>query len=519
MLRSSIPRVVAVVAVLAVISGSQAFAFFPLFGAIGEPEAADRKRSGVNTDRLLPHFTQSRANFVVRVNPRSEVLADPSVRDAVLAIVIASTKGMPGFPLEIDGTDETLSWVDGGQTITAYSMALQDLGGRSAEIESIARASGLLAADQLPLHLAAGRGDRMSRRDMRAILGALDSAGYSIGDKGLAVDSEGTPLKIYVQPAGDISRQQVSAMTAGFQVNARRMGVSMIVREVEGLKISSINTTDVLISIENADLHTSLMEWLPTFDTLEEVGEFISALPEQLSPKEQVTSLAMLDEYLTKTGYVVPIAMLPSRIDISTAEARLRKWKPIIAAWYLRDECEGATNLTYLGLLNGSYAFSNRMDPTVILLPREDGADPQAAIWADITQVEIAERGELVFGVPYVPEEDAAYVPYDAEAYQEELLEKTTVAIPVSREGEFLIIDNIGPYLQVIEAFDPDSRFSRMRYRGPDGELHDVRDDVVGEIRGRRLQHHDLAAPPIECLRVLAASPNALTYRPAIHLE
>lgn len=517
--RSALATALAAALTLAPLSGAQAFIFPFGFGGLPAgtyepqgkaaapkaepaPEPEARKSQRLRVDRLLPFFSASRGNLVVRINPDSEKMADPALRDAILALVMIGTRGVPKFPLDVQGADAPLVWAEPGRTLAAYDAAPQDFGGPAAEIVAIAEETGLVARNAPGLHREVAEGsaaDRAAmRRSLRSIYQRLQEAGYTLDDARRLVNSEGDAVTVYLRPAGVVSAAQVGALAA-IRSHADRLGISVVIQEQEALAYRSLVSTDVLVSVEGAD-RRSFVAWLEAFSFIDEIDAFIDALPSDPSPHQQVTSLALIDSYLAETGYALPIAVLPAGIDLSTTEARREFWKPMMAEAHVKAVCKHRRIEGY-GRGAAGLLHSDGFHPLVILLPADGGPDETFAIYASKDQIGIEDRGVLVF--------------------QRAAARDETIEVPVRRlgHGSLLIMEDRATYLQLVDEYRG-SRYhvATMEYRRADGvdpeKRYAIRDDAKGMIESRALRLHDMWDGVVACARTLAESDAPLVFGP-----
>ncbi len=500
-------------AILVALAASRAHAFFPFgFGGIpgGETEASNR----LDVDRLLPFFSASTANFVVRINPNSDRMADPVLRDATLAFITMATKGVPDYPLAMEGKGAALFWAEPGRTMTDYELAQADFGGPAEDVVAIAEKVGMIRKKTLDLHRDIAVGTMADRRTLRKIFQALNDSGYRSDEAGLRVDRDGEVVKIYLRPTTNLSPEQVGHMEA-IKSFGSHLGITFLFQTQEPLSEQALITTDALISVESADRQTSLEGWIGAFTLVDEIEAFIDALPSDLSASQQVTALALIDQFRVKSGYVVPLAVLPVDNDTSTVERRHGSWKPMLAESYLKGVCGGNWRLRGYGATEAGFFHIDPTHPLVILLPEDGGSIETFGIYASKDQVGIENRGVLVFDRAAAPEGEAPRV-----------FENSRLEVPVERLGvsNLLLMSDPSPYFRLVEEYDSSEFYpSEMEYRILDRMDSDKRrkipDDAQGVMETRSIRLHDVSANVVQCARALAESNASLEFGPASSLE
>lgn len=509
-LRPIVPVLLAAIFVSCTSSSVQAFLPFGFGGGPGgEAEASKR----LDVDRLLPFFSTSTINLVVRINPNSERMADPILRDATLAFITMATKGVPDYPLAIEEKGSALVWAEPGRTMTDYELAQADFGGPAEDVVEIAEKVGMVRKNALEFHRDIAVGTMADRRTLRKILQSLNDAGYRSDEAGLLVDRDGEAVKIYLRPTTNLSPEQVGRMEA-IKSFGRHLGITFLFQTQEPLSEQALITTDALISVESADRQTSLAGWISAFTLVDEIEAFVDALPSDLSPSQQITALALIDEFLVKSGYVIPLAVLPAGNDISTVERRHGSWKPMLAESYLKGVCDGNWRLRGYGATGAGLLHIDPTHPLVILLPEDGGSTETFGIYASKNQVGIENRGVLVFNRAAAPEGEAPRV-----------FENSRLEVPVERLGvsDLLLMSDPSPYFQLLEEYDAKFYLSEMEYRNLDGtdpdKRHEILDDAQGVIETRSIRLHDVSARVVQCARALAESAAPLDFGPASSLK
>lgn len=509
-LRSIFPLLLAAVLIASGSSPSHAFIPFSLGGTPGDETEAQKS---MDVDGLLPFFSTSAANLVVRINPNSDRMADPLLRDVTLALVTMATKGVPDYPLAIEGNGAALVWAEPGRTMTDYELAQADFGGPAEDVVAIAEKVGMIRKNALDLHRDIAVGTMADRRTLRTIFRALNDSGYRLDEAGLLADRDGDAVKIYLRPTTNLSPEQVGRMEA-IKSFGSLLGITFLFQTQEPLSEQALKTTDALISIESADRQTSLEGWISAFTLVDEVKAFIDALPSDLSPSQQITALALIDKFLLKSGYVIPLAVLPAGNDISTVERRHGSWKPLLAESYLRRVCDGNWRLRGYGATGVGYFHMDPTHPLVILLPEDGGSIETFGIYASKNQVGIENRGVLVFNRAAAPEGEAPRV-----------FENSRLEVLVERLGgsDLLLMSDPSPYFQLLEEYDAKFYLSEMEYRNLDGtdpdKRHEILDDAQGVIETRSIRRHDVSARVVQCARALAESAEPLEFGPASSLK
>lgn len=410
--------------------------------------ASNLSTPALETNPTIPFFENSSGVLVLRFNPDSEVVKRPAIRDALASTLLVGIKDETAFPRAFPGSSPPLELSAPAFTgpITEYDEALIDFGGPDRLIETLARTAGLAPGNEMtvlssmsPRALANIRG---ARSIMRRSFRQLKEAGYA-EDQGMLKAADGTPVAITLAIAGPyLTLQQRDALKSAAGL-LWRIGIKVRLRESYKADTKNVLTeSDAMIAMEKTGLHETLLGWVLSPEWSDTpVDIFLDSLPKDLSYHQEITVMAILDAYLSATGYAVALAEITSSFDYSERLMRAFAWRKAEALAFIVKVCGEDENIFITGQSKTELVFRNKNHPLVMYLPRRGGSgkDLRVALIATEEQVGIPEQGILRVERPETLNTN----------FPEWLNNKLPISIPVERLARTLVFKDPAIYLEL----------------------------------------------------------------------
>lgn len=463
----------------------------------------------------IPFFEESEAELVLRFNPGSDAVADPVIRDVVAAVMLLGIADEAIFPRTAGSSNLELSAPAFTGPVTEYRKALADFAGPDASIEALAQASGMIPGNGIPvlssLDPAAMAGVGNGRAVLRQSFQRLTEAGYTLGSGARLLSEDGSPVEIDIAIAAPfLTPQQRHALRAA-TTNMMRLGITVHVREsVDPDTTPVLKESDAMIALEDSNLYETLLGWVLSLDwDNTPVDVFIKGLPKPLSPHQELTVFALLDEYLTATGYAVSLAHTTPVGNYADSAERAVLWRTAETRAYLSRVCGEDWRNLFTGYTETELVFRSQDHPLVMYLPKQGGAgkDLRVALLATEEQVGIPNQG--VVRVQLVDLQDASL--------DERLRDRLPIDIPVERLGRTLVMKDPAAYLDFawwvnfLSPTDATTTAPMLFQERIDGELRTqqpVRDHLVS---ADALMNHEFAGVPL-CAAKIFHGDEALTF-------
>ncbi len=464
----------------------------------------------------IPFFEDSSAVLVLRFNPDSEVVTRPEIRDAIASILLVGIKDETVFPRAFPGSSPPLELSAPAFTgpITEYDEALIDFGGPNRLIEALARSAGLAPVNEMTVLSSLSpraMGNIGSPRSiMRRSFQKLKEAGYRAGEGRLkAVD--GTPVEITLAIAGQyLTLQQRDALKSAAEL-LWRLGIQVRLRESYDADTSSVFAeSDAMVALEKTGLYETLLGWvlLPQWSDTP-VNSFLHSLPKDLSRYQEVTVMAVLDAYLSGTGYTIALAEMMSSFDYSEQLMRAFAWRKAEALAFVVKVCGEDENIFLTGQSKAELVFRNKDHPLVMYLPRRGGSgkDLRVALIATEEQVGIPEQGILRVERPEALNAN----------FPEWLNNKLPISIPVERLARTLVFKDPAIYLELASEVERrraenDVTTAQMIFLQPTENGTRSKRPVVDDIiSAKALVEHEFAGVP-GCAGEIYNSKEKLTF-------
>jgi hypothetical protein len=463
----------------------------------------------------IPFFEESEAELVLRFNPGSEAVADPAIRDVVAAVMLLGIADEAIFPRTAGSSNLELSAPAFTGPITEYRKALADFDGPDASIAALADASGMTPGNGMPvlnsLDPEAMVGVGNGRAVLRQSFQRLTEAGYTLGNGARLLTEDGVPVELDIAIAAPfLTLQQRHALQAA-TTNMMRLGITVHVRESADPDTTPVlKESDAMIALEDSHLYETLLGWVLSLDWKDTpVDAFIEGLPKPLTPHQEVTAFALLDDYLTGMGYAVSLAHTTPVGDYTESAERALLWRTAETRAYLSRVCGEDWRSLYTGYTDTELVFRRQDHPLVMYLPKQGGVGKnlRVALLATEEQVGIPDQG--IVRVQPIDLHDASL--------DEALWDGRPIDIPVKRLGRTLVLTDPTAYLDVARRVNRVSRTDGITtvpmvfQENIEGELRTQQPKRDHFISADALIDHDFAGVPL-CATKIYDSEEALTF-------
>ena len=469
----------------------------------------------IQANRDIPFFEESEAELVLRFNPGSEAVADPVIRDVVAAVMLLGIADEAIFPRTAGSSNLELSAPAFTGPVTEYRKALVDFAGPDASIEALAQASGLTPGNGMSvlsgLDPTAMAGVGNGRAVLRQGYQRLTEAGYTVGSGAQLLSEDGSPVEIDIAIAAPfLTPQQRHALRAAAE-NMMRLGITVHVREsVDPDTTPVLKESDAMIALEDSNLYETLLGWVLSLDwDNTAVDAFTEGLPKPLTPHQELTVFALLDDYLTAMGYAVSLAHTTPVGDYAESAERALLWRTAETRAYLSRVCGEDWRNLFTGYTETELVFRRQDHPLVMYLPKQGGAGKElrVALLATEEQVGIPDQG--VVRVQAVGLHDASL--------DERLRDRLPIDIPVERLGRTLVMKDPGTYLDFarwvnfLSPTDGVTTASMLFQAHIDGELRTQQPVQDHLVSADALMNHEFAGVPL-CAAKIFRGDEALTF-------
>ncbi|MCA1772267.1 MAG: hypothetical protein LC677_06510 [Halomonas sp.] len=469
----------------------------------------------IQENLYIPFFEESDAELVLRFNPGSDAVKDPVIRDVVAAVMLLGIADEAVFPRTAGSTNLELSAPAFTGPIMEYHKALVDFAGPDASIEALAEATGMVPGNEIPLlsgldasaMAELGNGRAVMRQGFRQ----LTEAGYTVSSEARLLTAEGAPVELDVFIATPfLTLQQRNALRAAAEY-MMRLGITVRVQESADPDTTTLlEESDAMIALEDSNLYATLLKWVLLMGWDETpVDAFVDGLPKPLSPHQEITAFALLDKYLTATGYAVSLAHTAPVGDYSDAALRAVLWRTAETRAYLSKVCGEEGRGLFAGYTETELVFRSQDHPLVMYLPKKGGLGKElrVALLATEEQVGISDQGV----VRLQP------VEFDETSGDEKLWERLPIDIPVERLGRTLVLKDPAAYLDLARRVnlapsgDSVTTVPMLFQERIEGELRTqqpVRDHLIS---ADALMDHEFAGVP-SCAAKIFHGGEALTF-------